>query len=637
MSGRFGVLVTVVVLALPGVASGAPTAVFGKCPEGAAANARCGTVAASLDRAKTNSPTIPIAFVFTPHTGGGPAVSAIVMSNGGPGVSNIGADPLWRARLAPALTDHDMLAIDHRGIGASAAIDCPALQHVQGNQLDAARACGESLGAASDRYGSGDVADDVDDVRAALGIDKIDYYGVSYGPVDVRAYAYRHPEHLHGAVLDSPDFSSDDAFFRTLPGAMAKITVRVCRRSPACSAGEKHPTKTLAALVARVRSHPVTGTGVDAAGKAHRVKVDEAGLLNILYDDYFGDPAFLNQGELFAAAHALDAGDKTPLLRLAAESNAPTDFGPSDGSSSVGADYAVFCSDSVFPWDKSAPEATRRAQYEAAAKAVPDSATAPFTVAAWTGFVASQPVLLIPGADACTPWPAPLRPEPPFPPNQPWPAGIPALLLGGELDYLDVAAERTLLPLFPAGTPFVTIANGGHVTSLWSTCAAGIAVHFLKTLQPGDTKCASDNQGQTGMPFGSALGELQIQGVSGFPRRAGKRPRRVAAHAWAAVEDAVYQSFRLPGKKGRGLRGGTFTLRKDKIVLHGARFADDVRVTGAVTFARATSRVTGTIAVRGALAGALRVRATLWDAKHPRASVRGTVGGQRLSIRPAAR
>ena len=139
------------------------------------------------------------------------------------------------------------------------------------------------------------------------------------------------------------------------------------------------------------------------------------------------------------------------------------------------------------------------------------------------------------------------------------------------------------------------------------------------------------------MPFGSALGKLQIQGVSGFPRRAGKHPRRVAALAWAAVEDAVYQSFRLTGKKGRGLRGGKFTLRKGKIVLHGARFADDVRVTGKVRFARAASRVTGRIAVRGALRGALRVSATLWDAKHPKASVKGTVAGKRLSIRPAAR
>jgi hypothetical protein len=209
--------------------------------------------------------------------------------------------------------------------------------------------------------------------------------------------------------------------------------------------------------------------------------------------------------------------------------------------------------------------------------------------------------------------------------------------MGGGLDYLDVAAERTLLPLFPAGTPFVTVANGGHVTSLWSSCAARIAAHFLETLHPGNTTCAADTRGQTGMPYGSARGKLQIQGVWGFPRRAGRHPRRVAALAWDTVEDAVYQSFRLTGKKGRGLRGGTFTLRKDKIVLHGARFARDVRVTGRVRFARATSRVTGRIAVRGALRGALRVRATLWDAKHPKAALKGTVGGTRVSVRPAAR
>src|SRR3954469_10937097 len=421
MIGRAGVLgyvVGVTLMAVPGVAKAVPTATFGKCRPTAAANARCGTVGVPLDRSNPASPAIPIAFQVTPHTDPGPAVSTIVISNGGPGVSNLLSDPIWRDRLAGALPTHDLIAIDHRGIGQSAAIDCPALQHVKGNQLDAARACGTSLGAASDRYGSGDVADDVDDVRAALGVDKIDYYGVSYGGVDVRAYAYRHPDHLRSAILDSPDFSTDDAFFRTLPGAMAKIAVRVCKRSPACAAGEKQPAVALRQLIARVFAKPVVGTGYDASGKAHHVEVDEKALLGILYDNYFADPAFLNQGEIFAAARALQAGDKTPLLRLAAESHAPTDFGDSDSFQSVGADYAVFCTDSVFPWDKAADEATRRAQYRAAAMAIPPTATAPFSVSAWTGFIASQPVLLIPGADACTSWPAPKRLDAPFPPGQ---------------------------------------------------------------------------------------------------------------------------------------------------------------------------------------------------------------------------
>jgi pimeloyl-ACP methyl ester carboxylesterase len=660
MTGRgavLGCVVGVLVWGAGDVAAAAPVATFGKCGETAAKNARCGTVAVPLDRANPASATIPIAFQLTPHTDPGPAVSTIVISNGGPGVSNLLSDPIWRDRLAGALKTHDLIAIDHRGIGQSAAIDCPALQHVQGDQLDAARTCGTSLGAASDRYGSGDVADDVDDVRAALGIDKIDYYGVSYGGVDVRAYAYRHADHLRAAILDSPDFSTDDAFFRTLPGAMAKIAVRVCRRSPACSAGERQPAVALRQLIARVFAKPVVGTGYDASGKAHQVRVDEQALLGILYDNYFADPAFLNQGEIFAAARALQSGDKTPLLRLAAESNAPGDFGDPSGAQSVGADYAVFCSDSVFPWDKSAPEATRRAQYAAAVKALPLTATAPFSVAAWTGFIASQPVLLIPGADACTTWPAPTRLEPPFPPGQPFPAGVPALLLGGGLDYLDVDAEKTLLPLFPASTPFVTVANGGHVTTLWSRCAAGIAVRFLNTLQPGDTRCARDTQGATGNPFGGAGGELQVQGVGSFPRRAaGARPakrdktrrddsdalsRRVAAVAWAAAEDGVYQLPRVAGTTGRGLRGGTYTVRRgtSKVTLtyRRVRFADDVVVSGTATFVPATSRVTGRLAVSGAMKGALDVSATLWDPDKPSATLRGGLGGHRVALLAPAR
>src|SRR4051812_11784696 len=212
MSRSPAVLVVAAALALPATAAAVPTAAFAPCGPAAAKSARCGTVAVPLDRADPASRTIPIAFQLTPHTkASAPAVSAIVTSNGGPGISNLLSDPLWRARLAPVLGDHDLLAIDHRGTGQSAAIDCPGLQHVQGNQLDAARACGASLGAAAYRYGSGDVADDVDDVRAALGIAKLDYYGVSYGAVDVRPHPDRPPHPPRPAILGSPDPPPDDA------------------------------------------------------------------------------------------------------------------------------------------------------------------------------------------------------------------------------------------------------------------------------------------------------------------------------------------------------------------------------------------------------------------------------------------
>jgi pimeloyl-ACP methyl ester carboxylesterase len=636
-----------------GAAAPAPTAAYVSCPAGTPSRARCGTVSVPLDRAHPAGARIAIAFQLYPASNTAtPAVSTIVPSIGGPGLSNIASAGVWLSRIQPLLARHNFLAIDHRGTGASQAIDCPGLQHVQGNQQAAARACGRQLGAAAYRYGSGDVAEDIEAVRQALHLGKIDYYGASYGAVDVRAYAYRYPQNLRSAILDSPYNSKDAAFIRTLPTAMARISALVCRRSPSCSAANRHPEKTFSDLVRRLRKHPVTGIGYDANGAPHRLKVDERALLGILYNDYFSDPAFLNQGEIIAAATALRRGDTVPLLRLLAESPTPTDFGPANGFSSVGADYAVFCADSRFPWDKNASERVREAQYRHALNILPRNATAPFTPSAWADVIASQPTLLIPGADACVPWPKPIRPNPPFPDGQTFPAGVPALLFGGELDYLDINSERSLIPLFKSGR-FVTVADAGHATTLWNACAQSIAVRFLQTLRAGDTRCAADRKGAMGNPFGAATGKVQLQGVARFPRVAGQAvpagndparalrtplfDRRVAAVAWLTVVDAVYRLPRMTGTAGRGLRGGSYAVTRSggttRIDYHRARFSKDVYVSGRITL-DAGNRLSGLVTVAGPCgrSGTLVISARLWDPSHPLASLRGTLHGKDIAV-----
>ncbi|MDT7578719.1 MAG: hypothetical protein QOH17_5052 [Pseudonocardiales bacterium] len=654
MAGTVLTLTSWAAIQWPAAATTSKTmAVLVACPSGTPAGARCGTVAVPLDRAHPSGTRIPIAFQLYPATDTAkPALSTIVSSNGGPGSSNIASAAFWLSRLQPLLARRNFLAIDHRGIGASAAIDCPGLQHVEGNPAVAARQCGAQLGQAAYRYGSADVADDVDAVRQALRLDKIDYYGVSYGAVDVRAYAYRHPSHLRSAILDSPYNSKDAAFVRTLPTAMARISVLVCRRSPSCAAANPHPQRIFDRLVRQLQTHPIHGTGYDANGTPHALVVDERALLSVLYNDYFSDPAFLNQGEIFAAATALRHADPTPLLRLVAESPSPTDFGPSDGGTSVGADYAVFCADSQFPWNKRAAEPVREAQYRAALRALPNRASAPFTPAVWASFIASQPVLLIPGADACVPWPKPVRPEPPFPADQPFPAHIPALLLGGGLDYLDINTERSLMPLFPSGK-FVTVANAGHVTTYWNPCAQAIALHFLQTLSTGDTGCAADTLGAMGNPFGGATGKLQLRGVGRFPtlarhavpaavgsaqiRRVSRLDRQVADVAWMAATDAVYRLPRMTDSTGRGLRGGSYTVSSTPsgtvITYHRTRFTHDVAITGRLTIDRADA-VSGQLSVQGPSghSGVLRVQAVLWDPAHPLASLRGTLSGEPVAL-----
>jgi pimeloyl-ACP methyl ester carboxylesterase len=647
--------VAALVVVVNGAAAPPPQPTIRPCsPDVGVAGAVCGTVDVPLDRANPAAGTIAIYFELYRHSASSqPSLGTIVPSIGGPGISNTAARGSWLGTLAPLLDRRDLLLIDHRGMGKSQAIDCPGLQHGRGDFPTEARACGAQLGAAADRYGSGDVADDVDAVRMALGIDKIDYWAASYGAVDVRAYGYRHADHLRAAVLDSPYNSVDDTFLRSLPGAAVRIQALVCLRSPRCSSANHAPEATLAWLIRRLRRQPVSGRGYDADGHPHALRVDEKGVLAILYNDYFADPAFLNQGELTAAAQALRLGDRTPLLRLLAESPAPVDYGDPSGFFSVGSTYAAFCSDARLPWDKSAPEATREAQYQGALAALPRDATSPFLPSAWTGFMASQPIVIAPGADACVSWPAPTRPDPPFPANQPFPANVPALLLGGGLDYLDVNAERQLIPRFPHAQ-FVEVASAGHPAGLWSPCARAIELHFLETLQTGDTSCAADPAGPMHNPFSGATGILQLQGLANFPRvanqaiparvdlgghdRTTRSDRRIASVAWSTVEDAIYRVPRMTGRRGRGLRGGSYTVirtaKRTTITYRSARFSNDVAVSGRAVLDGATQALDARVTVDGpgARDGTLSFDGVLFDPTHPNARVRGTIGAREVAL-----
>jgi pimeloyl-ACP methyl ester carboxylesterase len=627
------------------------------CSPDAGSDAVCGTVAVPLDRADPRHGTIAIAYELHRHTDRSrPSLGTIVTSIGGPGGSNIAARDLWLEQFGSLLDRRDLLLVDHRGIGRSEAINCPGLQHVRGDQAAAAAACGRSLGAAADRYGSGDVADDIDDVRAALSIDKLDYYGDSYGAVDVRAYALRHADHLRSVILDSPMVPGDNTFLREWARWAARVQVRVCRRSPSCSAAARRPAATLAWLTHHLRAHPFSGVGRDADGRRHRVHVNETTVLGVLYNDNFGPFPFLNQGELTAAAQALRHGDRVPLLRLVAESPAPTDFGDPAGSTSVGAGYAVYCTDSTFVWDKRASVATRRHQYASALAALPTRATAPFAPAAWATFVKQQPITIEPAGDACISWPAPQRPNPPFPLHARFP-NIPALVLNSELDLIPLRQAKALTRLFPEVT-FVKVANAHHVTGWWNPCAAAIERRFIATLAAGNTSCAANPRAPFHAPGAPVTRFVPFHGVRSFPRLAADAPparvagrsvdrstraeRRVATAAWSAVEDAVMRSMRMSGRTGRGLRGGSFKVRRfthaTTLRYHATRFTTDVLVTGRATLRTRTNRLRAAVKVAapGGEDGRLRFAGVIFDPARPLVTIRGRLGGHRFSLQVLA-
>jgi pimeloyl-ACP methyl ester carboxylesterase len=638
-------------------AAAAPVATFVPCPPGVPA--QCGTVDVPLDRADPAAGTVRLFFEWFRHSDTSqPSLGAIVPSAGGPGLANstVALLGVWPSVFGPLLDRRDLLVIDDRGTGQSGAIDCPALQHFTGDVVSAARACGAQLGAAASRYGSGDVAEDVDAVRAALGIDQIVYYGGSFGAHNVRAYAYRYPDRLQAAVFDSPWLSPDYTFQASNARNYARVQATVCRRSPSCIGANPLPEADLALLAAQLRAHPFDGTGFDANGVPHAVHVDESTIIDILSAKYNATPLFLNQGELTAAAQALRHGDRTPLLRLVAESPQATDNGPPSVFLSLGASIANFCSTARLVYDLNAPEAIRRAQLDAAAAALPGNAFAPFSATAWRTANERLPKG-VPGGfpyDWCVPWPAPVHPNPPFPPNQQFP-NKPVLILNSDLDVVSLADARAALPLFPQGK-LVEVANAGHETAWWSQCAAGIVQTFIATHTTGDTRCAADPTTPFHPLFHPPSSFVPYHGVGRFPvtaddavparvdpsgvNQADKQDRKVASVATSTVLDAVMRADRMGGNgTGRGLRGGSYTVTTDQttntttIDLQAIHFSTDVTVTGQATRNLTTNTVDAQLTVAAAHRnGNLSFHGVLYTPNNPDGQVRGTIDGRELAL-----
>ena len=51
-------------------------------------------------------------------------------------------------------------------------------------------------------YSTANAANDIEEVRKAMGFESIALYGISYGTVLAQTYAYNYPEHVAGLILD---------------------------------------------------------------------------------------------------------------------------------------------------------------------------------------------------------------------------------------------------------------------------------------------------------------------------------------------------------------------------------------------------------------------------------------------------
>ncbi len=161
----------------------------------------CGSIRRPLDPSGALKGSIDIGFEFYPRRNTAlPRLGTLLPQEGGPGYSSTGSRGFYLG-LFDALRDRrDVLIIDKRGTGLSAAIDCPAMQSGS-DSLAAVGACASQLGASSWLYGTRFAAADIVAVLDALGLPEVDFYGDSYGTFVGQVLAGLYPQRLR--IIDN--------------------------------------------------------------------------------------------------------------------------------------------------------------------------------------------------------------------------------------------------------------------------------------------------------------------------------------------------------------------------------------------------------------------------------------------------
>ena len=290
--------------------------------------AKCGTYEVYENRATKKGRKITLKIVLIPATSDKREPDPFVYFAGGPG-SAATEDAAGLASAFPRiLAHHDMLFVDQRGTGGSHPLDCKFyeesdLQSYLGYffPLEDIRKCRAQLEPNSDlkQYVTTIAADDMDEVRAALGYERLNLFGGSYGTRAALVYLKRHPEHVRTALLQG--VSPTDHFMpvdfpqqteRALQGVLSE-----CLADKICSEAFPNIKDEAKAVLAQLIKGPVE-VEIQKPNSTERVKLKlsrDLAAEAIRYMLYSPVPASRVPLILHFAAH----GDYAPLARTAIE------------------------------------------------------------------------------------------------------------------------------------------------------------------------------------------------------------------------------------------------------------------------------------------------------------------------------
>lgn len=268
--------------------------------------------------------SIDLKIVVAPSTSRTPAPDPVFLLAGGPGQGAADLAPMIAHKFDAIRRERDVVFVDLRGTGSSNPLPCEIEDSEDlgallssAFELERLDGCLESYAADLRHYTTPAMIDDLDEVRAGLGYEQVNLFGISYGTRAALVYMRRHPKRVRSAVLDGV-VPLDDHISTTAPRnaeAALRSVLAECEADPHCDDAFPGLERKLQQVLTQLDdnrqlytlTHPSTGV-------AERVEINRAGFTGALRAALYSGESAALLPLMIDRAHAGDFGPAATLL-----------------------------------------------------------------------------------------------------------------------------------------------------------------------------------------------------------------------------------------------------------------------------------------------------------------------------------
>ncbi|MCL6511830.1 MAG: alpha/beta hydrolase [Anaerolineae bacterium] len=267
----------------------------------------CGWLTVPARHADPFGPKIELGVVVLPANGANRYPDPLFMAQGGPGGSTI-ESYLEAMKVSAIRSERDVVLFDQRGTRHTRpALTCTELDQltvdtiekaltadeIAALSLEAAERCRQRLvreGADLSAFDSDENAADVAALARALGYDKINFYGVSYGTLLAQHVMRKYPDILRSVVLDAVvplegSFVSESG--RSEDRALTELFA-ACVADARCTAAYPNLERDYFDTVVRLNRRPARALMLDfASSKGYDAVLDGDGLQSIVFQSLY--------------------------------------------------------------------------------------------------------------------------------------------------------------------------------------------------------------------------------------------------------------------------------------------------------------------------------------------------------------